>query len=234
LEVMWRSGSRRHDWQDGAQIGRLLDTYVRLGLVGPAEWTVEQFGGARRKRSLSLDRLTPHVNTRLASGDGTCSVGGRLPRPWELHLMTSSWNATLSRVEGINMATLRWDSDGEATPEDSSALFETFRSLHGPEDSEFALVHPYAPAHRLAAEVYKPPLVNSHMVAGAYFALYVGPGQIEFFDVDKLSAVRAVRVERDGIRAVWLQGLPILAASGEGEADLALVSLTEEMRAALR
>lgn len=234
MEVMWRSGSRCHDWRDGLQVRRLLDEFVGLGLAGTAGWTVSEFGGARQPASIPIESLHGHLMAASARGDGTCSMGGLEPRPWELHIVVSPWRADSRSVDGVNMSTLRWESEGFATQAESAALFRAFTDLHGPDNSEFAFVHPSDHLAHLAGDLYKPPLVNSHMVAGAYFALYIGPGQTEFFDIDALAAVRAVRVERDDDRAVWFQGVPVLADAGTRESEDVLVNLTNEMRAALR
>jgi hypothetical protein len=234
MELLWRCGTRGHNWQDAVYVRRLLDLFARLGLVGEAAWVVDEFSGRRRDRPVPADQLSQQAADLLATGDGTCSLGGSTPGAWEIHIVVSPWDARAQSVDGVNMATLRWDSDGYARPEDSASLFDTFAQAHGPADSEFAFIHPWGSYGHLMGDVYRPPLVTSQTVAGACFALYIGPGQIAFFDVDALASVPASRMKRDDDRAVWFQCLPVLSVAGEPEQEQALVTLTEEMRLTLR
>ena len=232
--LIWRSGSRRHDWRDGVQLRRLLEAYAELGLTGDAEWAAVEFAGERGEAAVTQDALPGEVLRIVAEGDGTCSVGGSLPHPWELHVVVAGWDDSEGVVDGATLANLRWSGTEVDTEQRSDEFFEIFTGLHGPDDSEFAVLHPDEHLDHLRAEVYRPPLVNAHMVSGACFATYVGPGQIEWFDADRLAAVDAVRVVRDDDRAVWIQGLPVLSEADTAQAEERLVALTEEMRTALR
>lgn len=233
MDLIWRSGSREHDWEALGQATRLVETFVELGLVGDADWRGDDYGQSRAPAPVPADELPGTVGAwlREGKGDGVVTVGGSNPAAWDLDVLVSSGGTDSPASEGPHVASLRFQADLD-TVEECDRLFEAFVAVHGPDDTEFAFVHPYPHFMHLCGDVYRPPLVNTQMVAGAYGALFVGPGQLEFFDADALAAVPATDVRRSA-GGVWIRGLSVLADAPTPAGEQRLRELTELMRATL-
>jgi hypothetical protein len=235
MRLIWRSGTRYHDWSDREQPRRLIEIALSIDAIGAAEWIEIGARTGRKRVRIEAEMLADELLGRLdAEGGPLASAGGTSPAPWELFLALHAWDAHGERVDGANLATFRFDGRPFADEAGSERLAGAFFAAHGPGTTEFAFIHPYERFMDLVSEVYKPPLVNSQMIAGAFWATFLGPGHIEEFDWARLCELSAFRFETVDSDGVYLIASPIVTEAAGSEVERELQRLTDELRAALQ
>ncbi len=116
----------------------------------------------------------------------------------------------------------------------SAELADAFARTHGPDDTEWACIHPARRWTTLRADLYEVPVTIAPMFAGVFWADFLGPGHLELFDPAKLRGLEAHRVERRGDRGLLLVVSPSLADADSPATEREMERLTERFRAALK
>jgi hypothetical protein len=234
MRLIWRSGTRYHDWTNREQPRRLIKIATAVGALGAADWLEVGAATGRLRVNISADDLPGELFGRLeAHGGAIVSAGGIEPQPWELFLLLKPWDATRQRVHGANLATFRFGGRPFTDRDGSDRLFAAFLTAHSPATTEFGFIHPYE--HFVALdETYRPPLINSPMISGAFWATFFGPGHISEFDRRRLHEIRAFETSWTGDDGLFLRATPTVEDVTSPEGELRLRRLTDQLRGALK
>jgi hypothetical protein len=217
--ILWTALSRFHDWSDKKLPARLLDRALAANaLAPPVEWIAVKEGKRRRVRITESDQLaarvldfaTPDPKHKIIS----LEAGGSSPAPWTFTAHLPPFVAADQRVWGYGVVSLLFDGSPFATAQRSAALINAFLHTHAPEDTEYACIHPYARLQILRNTTFKIPVTFTPMLAGIYWANFLGPGQLEMFDSNRLRGLKARRV-----RWVDDRGLFVVVSSNISDAE---------------
>lgn len=206
--VLWKANSSRHDWRGGAPLRRLVDAAARLGLIGSPERIEDEPGKA--------------AEVTFAGDD---------PAPWEIFWNVYPFDAGEGWVDGLN--TLWFTFDRSLVP-DSGALLESFFAVHAPEDTEYAVIHPYDHWSDFADANYQVPVTINLSFRGVFWANFLGPGHVEEFDAEKLRGLDAHEVRWLDDKGLFVIATPDLASADAPSSEPVLIRLTERFRSALR
>jgi len=230
--VLWRVTTGTHDWGTGKYLTQLFSLWREAGLVGLPEWATGQ--------DEKLLRIAPDkdiVATMLAQpqrrGALSAIVGGSEPHPWQTSLVLSRFDPDLRRNEGYNIVNLevpRAVCMALSTPR----LLDLFEQAHGPDDTEFAGLHPKTHWTHLQADVFVPALTIGPMFAGLYWADFLGPGTIELFPRKAINGLDVARRRWHGRRGVSLAVTDDLATSDIPETERRLAAMTNALRGAMK
>lgn len=241
MRLFWSGSSRFHDWSaDGrAPARRLLERAREAGLIGPVEWYAAAPDDERRdvkKDDGVLERLLARPDPpRRTYG---INAGGSAPAPWELAMQLPRWIEEDRQAQGINLFNLWFDDHRFAGAAGSDALCRAFRSVHGPENTEAALLHPYESWVKLTDVVmdgaYGDPLTLGPMFQGVMWANFLGPGHLAFFDVRELERLKAHQVEWIGEEGLFIRVCEDVRDAATPEVEKEMIRLTEAMRRALK
>ena len=207
-KVLWKANSSRHDWRGGAPLRRLVEAGARLGLIGSPERIVDEPGTA--------------AEVTFAGDD---------PAPWEIFWNVYPFDVEEGWVDGLN--TLWFTFDRSRVP-DSGSLLESFFAAHTPDDTEYAVIHPYDHWSEFADAHYQIPVTINLAFKGVFWANFVGPGHVEEFDPEKLRDLEAHEVRWIDGKGLFVVATPDLASADAPAAEPVLLRLTERFRAALR
>ncbi|HEU4597398.1 MAG TPA: hypothetical protein VFS10_19875 [Pyrinomonadaceae bacterium] len=235
--LLWRAASSVHNWRDRALPYQLIKAAVAHGLVGATDWIEVgiRAGGRRATRvepddlALELFRLAPQAADQIA-----VSAGGTEPRYWDLHVRLEPFDPETKQVEGYSMINLEFDMPAEVDAAYSADLIEMFKGVHSPGNTEFACIHPYVRLLQLAAVGYAPPLVFAPMLAGIYWANFLGPGHLDKFDAERLRGLSAYLVEFVGDEGLLLVVSPRVDEATTEQVEREMQRLTDEFRRALK
>src|SRR5262249_40583637 len=122
--------------------------------------------------------------------------------------------ASDQRVWGYGVVSLLFHASAFFTIERSAELIDAFMRTHTSEDTEYACIHPYARLQTLRNTTYKHPVTFTPMLAGVFWANFLGPGQLEMFDLKRLRNITCYRVE-------WIddRGLSLIVSSNLADAE---------------
>lgn len=235
--ITWKGTSSVHDWRDGRFFSSLVERAGDLGLIGPATWgQVGWEGDPEEYRIESPEQLVPNLLSSVAFGDEMAfwKAGGEAPRPWSVTLAASPFEEGIQAVRGLNVISLDFDRSLVATPPRSRELADAFTSVHSPENTEYAFIHPANHFDDLGEEHYEVPVTIGPMFRGVLWATFLGPGHLDQFDRDRLAALSAYRTEWVDRRGLFLLTAPDINQVEEPAAEAELLRLTELFRAALR
>lgn len=235
--ITWKGTSSVHDWSDGRLFSRLVERAGELGLIGPATWA--QAGWEDEPEEYRIEypgQLVPSFLASAAPGDGMTfwKAGGEAPLPWSVALVVCPFDDSIQAVWGLNVISLDFDRSLIATPPRSQDLADAFESVHSPENTEYAFIHPTDHFERFGADHYEIPVTIGPMFRGVWWANFVGPGHLNQFDRDELAALSAYRTKWLDRRGLFLLATPDINEVEEPPAEAELLRLTKLFRAALR
>jgi hypothetical protein len=237
MRIHWRGATRYHDWlgDDRALARRILKRVEDAGLLGEASWY--SVGDSTRRTPPPgkpvLDTLLarkPRRGLPLALG-----AGGESPFPWELGLALARYDPDAGQVRGFNMLNLWFPIGRFAGKAGSDELVEIFREVHNPGNTEFAMLHPDPRWFELTDVIdgeYGEPLTFSPMFQGVSWAVFLGKGQLELFDVDKLRGLDAYGVDWDGDDSLFLRVSEDVATATSAAVEAKMFALTGAFRRA--
>jgi hypothetical protein len=236
--LLWRAATSFHDWLDRALPERLMRAAVARQLVGPTDWIEVgiQAGGWREARIEPEDLAAELFRLATAQPDGQLafSAGGTAPRYWNLHVRLEPCDPETKQVEGYSMINLEFDRPAVVDADYSAGLIEMFKSMHAPDNTEFACIHPYRRLIELAGGGFAPPLLWGPMFAGVYWANFIGPGHLDRFDLERLRGLSAYLVEFVGDEGFFLVVSPRVDEATSEQTEREMQRLTEEFRRALK
>lgn len=222
--ALWRNATRVHNWRNLEMPLRILETWISLGLVTPAEW-MEGANSRTRKAAIPVDKLAETIRTQPSGTDGRLSIriGGSNPREWTLTCLLFPRNVGMS----IFNLTLAYDDELRIGDDVADAFFD----LYSPDTADAAFIYADPQWTRLATGPYKPPLVTTPTFAGVFWANYLGPGHLDEFSMLKLKATQAYRTKWYD-NGMFLISAPTLADALKPEGQNELIRLTDAFRAA--
>ncbi|HET7486679.1 MAG TPA: hypothetical protein VFJ85_02035 [Acidimicrobiales bacterium] len=234
-QVFWRATTRRHDWASGDFVSRLLAAAADLGLVGPSTWRRAGIAGEQEPTAgeppaeLATHLPAPGPDEPEA---GVVECGGDEP---------FAWSATVSvAVPGARRpppSTVSIWSDWEwvrRTGRASDRLAAAFAGVHSPADTEYAFVHPYSRWLDLSAGAYRRPVTSGPTFRGVCWLTFLGPGQIEEFQADRLGHLDGAELRWAGGEGLLVRATRELSEAATPAGEERLVGLTEAFRQALR
>jgi hypothetical protein len=239
MQIHWSGATRYHDWlgNDRALARRMLKLVRDAGLIGEASWY--SVGSGARKPPRPNEDVFDTMLARKPRRDLplVLAAGGDSPFPWELTLLLSSYDADDGEVRGYSMFNLWFPLERVAGEPRSDELVALFRQVHHRGNTEFALLHPYPRAAELADVLdgaFGEPLTASPMFAGVYWAVFLGKGHLDLFDVAQLQDLDAYEVEWDGDDSLFLRVSPDIATATSDAVEAKMIELTEVFRRARR
>lgn len=239
-KVLWKASSSRHDWRDGEPLRRLAEAAVRLGLIAPPAWIRPRPDAEREPRVAGTGgELVEAVAAAGRGGRVEITVGGDAPAPWELFWDLHPFSTDEGYVDGLNTVWLTFDRARVPGRRESDALRDAFLAVHRPEETEYAVLHPYAHWSRFADEHYSPPVTLNLMFKGVFWANFLGPGHLGEFDLARLADLSAALVrwvpedggDREGLFVI---ATPDLATADAPASEAELLRLTRQFAAALK
>ena len=235
-KVLWKANSSRSDWRNGAILQRLVGAVSELNLIGQAtrvepvskgsENLLKTVGGAEL-----ADAMLEHAMTLGKAAEFT--VSGSDPAPWEIFWNTYPFDKEEGWVDGLNTLWFTFSRTQIPTRTESDNLLNAFFSVHQPEDTEYAVLHPFQHWSDFSDLHYRIPVTINLMFRGVFWANFLGRGHIEEFDSARLNALNSFKA-----RWVGKDGLFVIASSDLSMADApnsepTLLSLTQSFRDAL-
>ncbi len=226
--VAWRAATTTHDWSDGKYLAKLFALWRKAGLIGPPDTAA---GGDDKPLRLAPrgDVAKTLLSAPARRGQIAASVAGSDPHPWHASLVLYPFDRELGRNEGYNMVALEVPRPVcAALP--PGKLLDLFDRAHGPDDTEFAGIHPKAHWAHLQAEVYVPALTIGPMFAGLYWADFLGPGTVELFSRRAIDGLDLARCRWHGRRGVSFAVTDDLASADTPETEDRLAAMTDHLR----
>jgi len=233
--MLWSTATRFHDWSSGEFPQRLYATLERCGAIGEPAWMQLP----RRKRQKARGRPASEFAAFARSpacldsrGHPSFTLGGSTPAgEWEASWRIDGWDAEERRVEGYSMINVRFRIADQGP---STSLIEAFSSVYDEDATEYASIHPSVEASDLGGldGPYRDVLVLGPMLAGIYWANFLGPGHAELFDLAALASIDAA-VVRVTERSFLLVVSESLADATDPAFRSRLIPLNDRFRAAL-
>jgi hypothetical protein len=236
-QITWKGASGVHDWSDGRLFTGVVERAGDLGLVGPATWVqVGWEGDPEKHRIESPNQLVPSFLSSAATGDEMAfwKAGGEAPVPWSVTMVVCPFDDSIQGVRGLNVISLDFDRSLVATPRRSRELTDAFTSVHTPEDTEYAFVHPTDHFERFGSEHYEVPVTIGPMFRGVLWANFFGPGHLDQFDWEEVAELSAYWTKWVDRRGLFLLTTPDVNRVEEPASEAELLRLTKLFRAALR
>lgn len=240
MEIHWSGVTRYHDWMkdEAAFPAAMIRRFAEEGLTGNLDWV--QTGIHNPKETLVagsksiIDYLgfTPKKNDLYS-----IAGGGEEPFKWKLTLGLFPFDKETAMVKGYNIINLWFEKNELLNVNGSDCLFSLFRNLHAGDNTEFAFIHPYDRWSELTDAFrgpYKKPVTFNPLFTGVYWATFLGKGQLELFDQQKISAIQSQRLDRRGTDACYIRMTENIADALNPETETEMIALTEQFRAALK
>ena len=235
--MIWKANSSRHDWRGGEPLRRLVSVAAHLGLIGRAQRVEPELPAKER---LLAARPGDELASALlaASADqgrvAELTVAGGDPAPWELFWNVYPFDREEGWVDGLNTLWLTFDRSHVPGRRDSDALLDGFFAAHTPEETEYAVIHPYDHWSDFADRCYEDPVTINLTFKGVFWANFLGPGHIEEFDPIRLRDLDAREVRWLDHKGLFVVATPDLASADAPSSEPVLLRLTENFRDALR
>lgn len=229
-QLLWRATTSRHDWRDGRLFTAASRRAAKLDLIGPTEWVQVGWENDRERKCIErpvdipselLEELQPPGELLFAA------AGSESPSPWRMMISVCPHEKGTG-VDGLNIFTLRVAGNQV----DAETLLDGFKAVHGPDNTEYALLHPEDHFETMSETVYRIPVTNGQAFRGVFWANFLGPGHLDEFEEDRLSDLDGYRIEWIDQRGLFIVTAPSpeKAVANEGE----LKRLTGRFRSALR
>jgi hypothetical protein len=227
--MLWRASSSRHDWTDGAVFAKVLAAAGRLGVIGPA--TAVKVGWEERPvpGTFELDGMGERLlAAALPFGPLVVDAAGTSPS-WSVFFAAWPYDRANPAAAGINAVQLRFDASGLGR-EQLDALADAFFAVHAPENTEYAVLHPYDHWLDFAESAYERPVTTAPLFQGVYWTNFLGHGHAEHFQRERLEGLPAHRLE-------WIDGPGLRLVANPDPRDCAdpqVEALYRELTAAFR
>lgn len=236
-KVLWKANASRSDWQDGEPLRRLVGAAARLGLIGrPTRIQPEPEDPEGLLSARPGDELAEAILAAAASQGRVAelTLAGDDPAPWELFWNVYPFDREEGWVDGLNTLWLTFDRSRVPNRSESDALLKAFFAVQTADDTEYAVLHPYAHWSDFADRHYDVPVTINLTFRGVFWANFLGPGHIEEFDATRLKNLNAYEVRWLDSNGLFVVATPDLASADAPTSEPVLLSLTQHFRDALR
>ena len=240
MRLFWSGSSRAHDWSaEGRTMARRMVEGLRAaGLVGEVEWYAAAPDDQRRDVTSDdgvLERLlaAPAPPRRIYR----FQTGGSRPHPWEMGMQLPAWDEEEGTAKAINTLKLWLEDDRFQGESGSEALVRAFRTIHDPDNTEAAYVHPHESWMKLSDaldEAYAHPLTLGPMFHGVMWVNFLGGRHLELFDVETLKRLDAYQIEWVGDDGLFIRVCEDVHEAATLAVEAEMIHLTEVLRRALR
>lgn len=239
MQLYWRGSTRYHDWFDKHRTipRRMLSQAHQAGLIGLVDWTAVGPDDERKEvkqRDNILEQLVDHRPRRGKLY--RIAAGGSQPFPWQMTLGLFPFRKSLGQVQGYNILNIWFDSKPFEGSNNSDKLAQIFRTIHTPENTEFAFIHPYQRWSELSDTLYGSygnPVTIGPMFSGVFWLNFLGSGHLEFFDLNKLRSLQSYQVEWKDDKGLLVRVSRDIAEATSTAVEEEMFRLTEHFRAAL-
>lgn len=224
--VLWKANTTRHDWCDGGPLRSVVAAAARLGVIGRAD--SDPFASISAGDALA-DAILAVAATQGRTAE--VNVTGSDPAPWELFWNVYPFDTGRGWVDGFNTLWLTFD---RSVIRDSDALLDAFFTAHTPDDTEYAVLHPYDHWSDFADLHYRIPVTINLTFRGVFWANFLGPGHVEEFDRARLRDLDAHEVRWIDERGLFVVATPDLVSADAPQSEPILLRLTQRFRKAHR
>lgn len=239
MELHWSGSTRYHDWFDKQRSipRRMLSQAQAAGLIGTVDWVAVGPDDEPKQVAHNEHTLRKLLDHRPRRGElYRIAAGGVGPLPWRLTLGLFPFQKNLGQVRGYNILNLWFDAEAFLGPEGSDKLAQAFRTIHTPDNTEFAFIHPYDRWSELSDTLRGPygnPVTIGPMFSGVYWAIFLGRGHLAFFDLSKLRNLQSYQVELIGDNGLFVRVSRDIADATSPAVEEEMFRLTEHFRSAL-
>lgn len=227
MQLHWSGSTRYHDWYTKPRtiVKSMLSQAQQAGLFGLVDWVSLGHDDERKevKHSESLlTRLLDHGSKRGLSH--LVAAGGTKPFAWNMNLLLFPFQKNIGKVQGYNIFNLWFEAKAFSEPDASDMLMQVFNTIHTPDNTEFAFIHPYKRWSELSGVGghYEVPVTLGPMFSGVYWAIFLGREHLAFFDLSKLRNLQSYQVE-------WIDDDGLFVRVSQDIADATSPDVEEEM-----
>lgn len=235
--ILWKANTSFHDWNDGQLLRTLLERTTDMGLSGPVTWLTPGIRGTTHKIKLQrAAELLDHLPEPLPDEPPHryLEAGGEQPQPWSVKISVAPFDEKEEKPQSMSSVWLFFDRQAISTPSRSQELFQAFCSIHGPDNTEYALIHPYQHWLDFADRYYQLPVTIGPMFKGMFWANFWGPGHLNEFDLAKLHGISAYEMLWVDNSGLFLRVAESIDEVEQPATEAELIRLTERFRDALR
>ena len=196
-QILWKANTSFHDWNDGHFIHKLLKQVTDMGLSGQVTWLKAGIRGIPQKIILSSStELLDHLAEPLPDEPPHryLEAGGEQPWSWSVKISIAPFEKEEPPPQRMSSVWLFFDRQTVSTQSRSQELFQAFRAIHDPDNTEYALIHPYQHWLDFANRYYQLPVTIGPMFKGMFWANFWGPGHLTEFDLKKLHGLSAYEI----------------------------------------
>ncbi len=211
MQLHWSGATRYHDWFAKPRIAprRMLSQAQQAGLIGSVDWVAVGPDDKREEVEHDESVLESLLDRSVRRGlSYRCAAGGAKPLPWQMNLLLFPFQKSLGQVRGYNILNLWFDAEAFPGPDGSDALAQAFQTIHTPDDTEFAFIHPYERWSELSDALggrYGDPVTIGPMFSGVYWAIFLGREHLALFDGSRLRDLQSYKVAWTGDDGLFIR-----------------------------
>jgi hypothetical protein len=149
--------------------------------------------------------------------------------PFEITIVVPPFDHERGRTDGYSLMSIEFEASHFADASGSTRLIDEFAAIHSADDTESAFIHLRDDSYQLMYGAYRNPVTYSPMFDGIHWANFLGPGQFEQFDQEKIDAMGAWMTRRVD-RGIFIVTGPELGQAAEPASHEEMFRLTEIFR----
>lgn len=224
-QALWKANGTLPLAEAGALFERFAGGALELGLLGDARWLRADADAEEQPVTLPAGPDLPaRLREKAAVREGAVdlSAGGE---GWRL-----AWSALPTdpaEPGGPCLYTLWLTFLRTRVPDRraSDALLSAFYAMHQPEETSYAVIHPFEHWLTFSDEHYPEPITTATYFRGVYWANFLGKRQLAALDRAALAGLRAHEVRWAGQDGLFFVTAPDLAAADGPEAEREMLRL---------
>lgn len=240
MEINWNASTRYQDWSnDNFKIVRtMVEQLTAIGIIGIADWKKIGLHGSKKQFNRPENWLNELLDAKLKLKTEffQVSAGGLYPAIWDFTLLLMLFQNETNMVTGFNAINILFENESFQTPAGSDIMYSTFKKIHSIENTEYAMIHPYLHWRALddtLTGAYGNPLTFSPMFSGVSWATFLGPGQLESFDIPMIKHIKSYDVDWVDNKGLYMRASQNVADASSKTVESQMIALTEEFRKAL-
>lgn len=235
--ILWRINSSVHDWSDGHLVRALLERVSDAGLIGPVTWCQTGIKGVPKKMQLPKASELVGKLAKPLPGEPPqryLEAGGDAPWPWSVILSISPFDEKEGEPDAPNFIWLFLAKQAFIPTSQSQEIFQAFREINNPENTEYAFIHDYEHWLSFSDQNYKIPVTTGSTFKGAYWLNFIGPGHIEEFDLEHLATITAFATELVEEKGFYARAYDNVLEAADSANEAELKQLTKAFRTAIK
>lgn len=239
MKIQWSAATRHHDWKSGDKTIpiMIIQELMKERFIGNLEWIKIGMHNERRTPYPNKFSILDYLDFNPKRNDlYVLLFGGTKPFNWEFTLALSEFNPKNQRVLGYNNFNLWFEKENIISNEDSNLIFNAFQKIHHAGSTEFAFIHP----HKRWVELIDPfhgayavPVTFNPMFTGVYWSTFLGEGQLELFDSDKINKIISDKIFQKNDEELYIRMTQNIEDILDKNAEKDMIYLTERFKEAL-